>query len=356
LSGRAALKSNGAMITRRQFVVRSGLALPALAVACREPRRQDVPRPSPDTLPLVVSTWPFGKAANERALEVVRAGGSGLDAVVEGIGLVESDRTNSSVGVGGLPNAAGVVQLDACIMSGPGHRAGSVAALEGIEHPIAVARRVMERTPHVMLVGDGARRFALDEGFPEVDLNTPESQAAWRQWQAKRESAPATGTSTGTRESAPATGTSTGTHDTIALLVLMPDGHLFGGCSTSGLAYKLPGRVGDSPLIGGGLYVDDDVGAAGATGIGENILRFCGSFQVVDLMRAGATPEDACAETIRRIARKDPRGAALDVHFVAMDKHGRHGAAGVGGGFEISVTRPGASQVERSLALGDVSG
>jgi len=140
------------------------------------------------------------------------------------------------------------------------------------------------------------------------------------------------------------------------MLILMPDGHVFGGCSTSGLAHKLPGRVGDSPLVGSGLYVDDEVGAAGATGIGENVLRFCGSFQVVELMRAGASPEEACAETIRRIARKDPRGESLGINFIALDKQGRFGAAGVGKGFPFSVAHPGYSIVQGSLAVDDLPG
>lgn len=324
------------MINRRQLLVRGSLALAALGAGCRTskpPEALPPAPPEPALRPVVVSTWAFGKPANDRALAVIESGGSGLDAVVEGIGVAESDLSNSSVGAGGLPNAEGVVQLDACIMSGPGHRAGGVASLEGIEHPIAVARRVLERTPHVLLVGDGARRFALAEGFQEKDLSTPESQAAWRQWKERQASSP--------------------NHDTIALLVLMPDGHLFGGCSTSGLAYKLPGRVGDSPIIGSGLYVDDDVGAAGSTGIGENVMRFCGSFQVVELMRSGASPEEACAETIRRIARKDGKGAELGIHFVALDKQGRSGAAGVGDGFEYAVAHRQESVVLRSAALGD---
>ncbi|HAV61536.1 MAG TPA: glycosylasparaginase [Verrucomicrobiales bacterium] len=325
------------MITRRRFIAQTGLALAATGAGCRTRSTLEVKTMNARTRerPLIISTWPFGKPANERALAVVRSGGSGLDAVVEGIGVAESDLSNNSVGAGGLPNAAGVVQLDACIMAGPGHRAGSVAGLEGIEHPIAVARRVMEKTRHVMLVGAGARQFALDEGFPETDLNTEAAQAKWREWKAKQGEAEG--------------------HDTITLLVLMPDGNLFGGCSTSGLAYKLPGRVGDSPIIGGGLYVDNDVGAAGATGIGENVMRYCGSFQVVDLMRRGATPEEACAETVLRIARKDPKGIDLGIYFLALDTKGRYGAAGVGKGFDYAVAYPGYSEVLHSLALSDTN-
>ncbi len=284
--------------------------------------------------PLIISTWPFGKPANEQALATIQSGGGGLDAVVAGIGVAEADLSNTSVGAGGLPNAEGVVQLDACIMAGPGHRAGSVAGLEGIQHPIAVARRVMEKTRHVMLVGAGAKQFALREGFPETDLNTPQAQQSWREWRARQ--------------------TGAAGHDTITLLVLMPDGNVYGGCSTSGLAYKLPGRVGDSPIIGGGLYVDNDVGAAGATGIGENVMRYCGSYQVVEFMRRGASPEEACVETIHRIARQDPKGIDLGIYFLALDKQGRFGAAGVGKGFDYAVAWPGVSEIRKSLALSEL--
>src|SRR5687768_3288393 len=237
--------------------------------------------------PLVISTWPFGKPANEDALKIFKETGSVLDAVEKGIWNAE--KNNSSVGLAGIPNAAGVVQCDACIMYGPGHKGGSVAALEGIVHPISVARRVMEKTPHVMLVGAGAREFAIAEGFAQGKAVSDHQRANWLKWKAEKD--------------AKAKG-----HDTISLLVLGPDGTIAGGCSTSGLAYKLPGRVGDSPILGSGLYVDNDVGAAGATGIGENVMRYCGSFLVVEFMRQGLHPQEACVRTIERIAKMDPKG------------------------------------------------
>ena len=270
------------------------------------------------------------------------AGGPILDAVEQGIWVTESDRGNSSVGLGGIPNAAGVVQLDACIMAGPGHRAGSVAAIEGIRHPISAARRVMEKTPHVMLVGEGARLFALEEGLESVEINSAEKNAAWRK---KRAAAKAV---------APPAQKNPGNHDTIALLVLGADGNIAGGCSTSGWGGKLPGRVGDSPIIGGGLYVDNEVGAAGATGLGENVMRYCGSFLVVELMRQGLSPEEACLEAIRRIARQDPKRTDLSISFVALDKQGRFGAAGSAKGFPYSVTTASSSRVLTGPGVGKV--
>ncbi len=297
---------------------------------------------------VIVSTWPFGQPANERALKVIQAGGTGLDAVEQGIHVTENDVTNASVGLGGIPNADGVVQLDACIMAGPGHRAGSVGALAGFRHPISVARRVMETTRHVMLVGEGAAKFAAENGFERGPLVTPTQRKAWQKWRADQKSkAPATATKTKTA----GTSVRPKNHDTIALLLLTPDGHLYGGCSTSGWGYKLAGRVGDSPILGSGLYVDDEIGAAGATGIGENVMRFCGSFLVVEYLRQGLHPQEACIETIRRIARMDPKGFDLSINFVALDKRGRFGAAGTGTGFQYAVTCPTFSRVLQSPGL-----
>ncbi|MEI6565187.1 MAG: N(4)-(beta-N-acetylglucosaminyl)-L-asparaginase [Verrucomicrobiota bacterium] len=284
--------------------------------------------------PVIISTWPFGKASNEAALRILLAGGTILDAVEQGIWVTESDAKNSSVGLGGTPNAAGVVQLDACIMYGPGHRAGSVAGLEGIRHPISAARRVMEQTKHVMLVGEGARMFALEQGLESIETDAANRYQAWQKTRKK-----------------PST-QQPNNHDTIALLILGSDGTLAGGCSTSGLGGKLPGRVGDSPILGSGLYVDNEVGAAGATGIGENVMRYCGSFLVVEYMRQGLHPQAACQETIRRIARQDPKGMDLSINFVAIDKKGRVGAAGTDKGFAYSVTSQKSSEVHPNPGLG----
>ncbi len=275
-----------------------------------------------NSFPTIISTWSFGEPANKKALEVYRNGGSILDSIEHGIKLTEDDKNNTSVGIGGLPNSEGVVQLDACIMNGPNHAAGSVMALEGIKNPISIARKIMEKTPHVQLAGLGAKKFAKQLGFSEENLLTTESKKKWENWK-KKNSKP---------------DISKDNHDTIALLMIDGDGNLAGGCSTSGLAFKMPGRVGDSPIIGGGLYVDNEIGAAGATGLGENILRHCCSFMIVELMRQGLSPTKACEEVIKKASKIDPRGMDLNMFFIALDKKGRYGAAGTNKGFQFSVT------------------
>jgi N4-(beta-N-acetylglucosaminyl)-L-asparaginase len=336
-------------MSRRKFVSRTALALTG-GSALSQVRGAETPLPPrADNLPLLVSTWGFGRPANEKGLSVLLAGGSILDAVEQGIWVVESDAGNKSVGLSGIPNAAGVVQLDSCIMFGPGHRAGSVAAIEGIVHPISAARRVMERTPHVMLAGEGARMFALEEGLESVPVDTTAKYEAWRQKRAAERKAASqpSGRKKGKK-------TNPDNHDTIALLVLGADGNIAGGCSTSGWGGKLPGRVGDSPIIGSGLYVDNEVGAAGATGLGENVMRYCGSFLVVEYMRQGLHPQEACLEAIRRIARHDPKGIDLSINFMALDKQGRYGAAGTGKGFPFAVTMRSGSRVLQSPGLSQV--
>ena len=310
-------------ISRRDFIGRSTLAAGGLMLGLADRGEGGIELQK--AKPLVVSTWSYGKAANDAALAVLGQGGAALDAVEQGIWVVEADASESSVGRGGIPNADGVVQLDACIM-GPDHRAGSVAALEGFLHPISVARRVMEKTPHVMLVGEGARQFALDEGFETVELLTEGQRKAWERWKGQQEA----------QEKRPG-------HDTLALLVLDANGDIAGGCSTSGWGYKLPGRVGDSPILGSGLYVDNEVGAAGASGQGEVIMRYCGSFTVVELMRQGMAPQEACVEAIERILRKEPGSPRM--HFVALDRQGRYGSASTYPHFSYAVAAEGFSRV-----------
>lgn len=346
-------------INRRAFIAGGLATYGALAEAKASPisrRRGPVVREEllKGETPLIVSTWPFGKPANERAFETLTGGQGGLDAIEHGIRVTEADPGNSSVGLGGIPNAEGVVQLDACIMSGPGHRAGSVAAVEGFRHPISIARRVMEVTPHVMMVGQGAMMFADAHGFEKGPKVSPGQERAWRRWKARQAEAVKKADAKEGATEASVADTPALNHDTIAMILLMPNGDVFGGCSTSGWGYKLAGRVGDSPLIGGGLYVDNEVGAAGATGLGENVLRYCGSFLVVEFMRQGMHPQEACAATIHRIARLDPKGYDLSINFIALDKKGRFGAAGTGSGFQYAVTYPGKSEVLQSPGLTDV--
>ena len=322
-------------MTRRKFLNQA--ALGALAASTVTVGRSAESPTEKGEAPLIVSTWPFGKAANDAALKILLRDGSLLDAVEQGIWVTES-AGDGSVGLSGRPNAAGVVQLDACIMNGPDHKAGSVAGLEGIRHPISAARRVMEKTRHVLLVGEGARLFALEEGLASVESNSRERYDQWQKQRAAQRSQPA--------EKKP------DNHDTIALLVLGANGNLAGGCSTSGLGGKLPGRVGDSPIIGSGLYVDNEVGAAGATGLGENVMRYCASFLIVEFMRQGMSPQEACVKVIRRIIQTEPKGANLSINFVALDKHGRYGAAGTDGGFQYSVTMPASSRVLANPGIG----
>jgi N4-(beta-N-acetylglucosaminyl)-L-asparaginase len=272
--------------------------------------------------PLFIATWPFGKAACEEAWDVLKASGSMLDAIENGINVTELDTTVDSVGDGGLPNAAGVVQLDACIMDGENQKAGAVACVEGYPTPISIARRVMDTTRHVTLVGPDAAEFAARHGFTSKNLLSPTARQAWERWKARQAAGESEDHS----------------HDTIALLGLGADGHLAGGCSTSGLAYKLPGRVGDSPIIGSGLYVDGRVGAAGATGVGENVLRYCCTFLIVEFMRQGMKPTEACVAAIRRVADGDQKAPGeLSINFVAINKHGEVGAAGTDDHFRAAV-------------------
>jgi len=296
------------------------------------------------TDPVVIATWPFGRTAVEVTWNQLNQGHAALDSAIAGAQAVEDDPKVESVGFGGIGNAIGTVTLDACVMDGATLACGAVAGLENIRHPAALARRVMEKTPHVLLVGEGARWFAMQQGFPLETLLTPESVANWYKRKPKAERQPTT----------PPQGTP-GNHDTVAVLALDAKGHLGGVCTTSGLAHKLPGRVGDSPLIGHGLYVDDTAGAAGATGTGEEIIRINGSFFIVEQMRAGKHPQEACEIAIKRVnATAVRRGVHPEgVAFIALDPKGRVGAAcTVPTKFQYAVAKGGKIELLPAKSLG----
>jgi len=279
----------------------------------------------------VVSTWDFGVGANQAAWKVLAAGGSALDAVEAGARWAESDLCNSTVGHCGNPDRDGVLTLDASIMAGDG-RCGSVAALADILHPVSVARQVMEKTPHVMLVGEGAQQFAVQQGFERRKLLTAEAEQAWRQWLKTEHYAPQINAE---RRGMPG---DKDNHDTLGMLAIDANGQMAGACTTSGMAFKMHGRVGDSPIIGAGLYVDNEVGAATASGMGEEMIRNAASFLVVELMRQGLSPGEACREAIARVVRKRPEASrTLQVCFLALNHKGEVGAYALHRGFVYAV-------------------
>ena len=313
------------MSTRRQFLQTSML----LAAAGAAPRVLASPPTASGAR--VVSTWDFGVGANQAAWQVLNAGGSALDAVEAGARWAESELCNSTVGHCGYPDRDGVLSLDACIMDGDG-RCGSVAALSDILHPVSVARAVMEKTPHVMLVGEGAQQFAVEQGFERRKLLTPEAEKAWQEWLKTEQYAPQINAE---RRGLPG---NKDNHDTLGIVAIDAHGHMAGACTTSGMAWKMHGRVGDSPIIGAGLYVDNEVGAATASGMGEEMIRNAASFLVVELMRQGRSPADACREAIERVVHKRPEASrTLQVCFLAMDKQGRTGAYALHRGFVYAV-------------------
>ena len=296
--------------------------------------------------PIVISTWDFGIAANAAAWQVLKNKGRALDAVEQGVHVPEADPQNQSVGLGGLPDRDGRVSLDACIMDEFGN-CGSVAALEYILHPISVARRVMEKTPHVMLAGDGALQFALEQGFKKENLLTAKSEKAWKEWLKTAKYEPQINIENKLFSPNKLPGNQYN-HDTIGMLAMDAAGNLSGACTTSGMAYKLHGRVGDSPIIGAGLYVDNEAGGAVSTGVGEEVIRNVGSFLVVELMRQGFPPEEACKEAVMRIIRKKPQTAkSIQVGFLAINKKGKYGAYAIQKGFSFAVC----DQVDQAMLI-----
>ncbi len=268
--------------------------------------------------PVVISTWDHGIPANNKAWEILSSNGSSLNASEKGVMVVESNPEVRTVGIGSRPDREGHVTLDACIMDGESGKCGSVAFLQDIENPIGVARLVMEQTPHAMIVGAGAKQFALSNGFEETNLLTQISTDEYNEWLKTSEYQPVINIEN---------------HDTIGLLSLDSSGNLAGACTTSGAAYKMHGRVGDSPLIGAGLFVDNEIGGACATGLGEAVIRSAGSAMVVETMRNGAEPEKACEMIVERIIKKEKSIENLQVGFLALRKDGSFGSFCIYQGF-----------------------
>jgi len=271
--------------------------------------------------PIILSTWNHGVPANADAWVKLKKTGSILDAVEAGVRNTELDLENLSVGLQGLPDREGITTLDASIMLGDGS-CGSVAFVRQVKHPISLARAVMEKTPHVMLAGEGARQFAIAQGFPlEEEKLSPKAQVEYDKWKVTSQYKPIINVEN---------------HDTIGMIGLDAAGKLAGSCTTSGLAYKMHGRIGDSPIIGAGLFVDDEVGAATATGLGESIIRICGSFLIVELMRQGRSPQEACEEAVRRLVSKNKNIKDIQAGFLAINKEGEVGAFAVHPGFNYA--------------------
>jgi isoaspartyl peptidase/L-asparaginase-like protein (Ntn-hydrolase superfamily) len=301
---------------------------------------------------IAVATWPFGQIAVKAAAPLLQQGKPALDAAIAGAQAVEDDPKVHTVGYGGLPNSIGTVQLDACVMDGQTLACGAVAALENVRHPAALARRVMEKTPHILLVGEGARLFAVQQGFPLETVNTAEGLELWEKRRLKLKGQPAA-LPHANREAGGAEALFG--HDTVAVLALDQKGNLGGVCTTSGVPFKLPGRVGDSPLIGHGLYVDNTAGAAGGTGVGEEIIRIGGSLSIVEAMRAGRPPQEACEAAIRKVnAIAVRRGVhPAEVAFLALDPKGRVGAACTEKtNFTYAVATPGKVELLKAPELG----
>ena len=281
--------------------------------------------------PVVLTTWD-NVPANEAAYHVLKSGGLAVDAIEAGIRITEVDTTDQSVGVGGLPDASGEVTLDACIMDHTGN-AGSVTFLKNISHPISVARLVMDSTPHVMLSGQGAYDYAIQNGFKPENLLTQTARLQWETWKKDPSN-------------------KADNHDTIGMLAVDKEGRISGGCSTSGMAYKVPGRVGDSPIIGAGLFIDNTIGGATATGVGEEVMKTVGSFLIVELMRQGLSPQEACEEGVHRIAKFHP-APDFQIGYIALNKKGEIGAYAMQPGFVYAITVSGETTVNKSLAYND---
>ncbi len=329
------------MSDRRAFLKFSLLTSAILAsgksLLANDSRKIPELQPTVKDNPIVISTWDFGKEANKAAWKVLVGGGRALDAVEAGVMVPEADPENQTVGLGGRPDRDGRVTLDASIMD-ENSKCGAVTCLEHIVHAISVARLVMEKSPHVMLAGEGALRFALANGFKKENLLTEKSEQEWKDWLKESKYNPVINTENQSHKSINNLPGGKLNHDTIGMVAMDKSGNLSGACTTSGLAFKMHGRVGDSPIIGAGLYVDNEVGAATSTGMGEEVIRVVGSHLVVELMRQGLSPEDACKMAVERVARKNPEAYKnFQIGFIALNKKGEYGGYALQKGFSFAV-------------------
>jgi N4-(beta-N-acetylglucosaminyl)-L-asparaginase len=333
------------MPSRRKFL-QASLLTSATALFTKNVFAKITKKPTVLNNAVVISTWDFGKTANVGAWEVLSKGGRALDAVEQGARIPEADPANQTIGYGGLPDRDGYVTLDACIMD-EYYNCGAVLCLENIIHPVSVARLVMEKTPHIFLSGEGAFQFALANGFKKQNLLTEKSEKDWKKWLKTANYKPEINVENRlyNKDTDPMPG-GPDNHDTIGMVAMDANANLSGACTTSGMAYKMRGRVGDSPIIGAGLYVDNEVGAATATGVGEEVIRIVGSHLVVELMRQGKSPEGACKEAVERIIKRNPeKSKSIQVGFVALNKQGEWGAYSLQKGFSYSVQNNSIQQV-----------
>ncbi len=323
------------MLQRRKFLQLSSLGLGAFSFSGFTKDKTATRKP------IVISTWDAGIAANAAAWKVLGKGGRALDAVEQGVMVTEASQ-NCCVGLGANPDRDGFVTLDSCIMD-ENANCGSVAFLERIKHPVSVARRVMEKTPHVMLVGSGAQQFAVEEGFTlEPQKLSDDAKRSYEQWLKKSEYKPMINIENTNKKQTAFVPTKFDNgewnHDTIGMVAMDAAGNLSGSCTTSGMGFKMRGRLGDSPIIGAGLFVDNEVGAATATGQGEDVIRICGSHLVVELMRQGLSPENACKKAVERIIKiKGAKAKEIQVGFIAINKQGEYGGYCIQKGFNFAV-------------------
>jgi N4-(beta-N-acetylglucosaminyl)-L-asparaginase len=309
------------MISRKQFLKLGALGTASIPLIAQSKPFAETIKPRLNA-PVVLSTWNFGIAANDAAMQVLKKGGRALDAVEQGVMIPEADETISSVGIGSFPDRDGNVTLDACIMDEK-LNCGSVAYVRNYLHPISIARAVMEKTAHVMIVGQGAEDFAASLGMKKVNLLTENMKNEWQKWIKENKYTPKK--------------IDVNNHDTIGMIALDNFGNMSGACTTSGAAWKMAGRVGDSPIIGAGMYCDNAVGGAAATGKGEAVIRICGSFLVVELMRQGMSPNDACKEAVMRLIASEPDWKNTMIGFIALRKDGEVGSYALHEGFQYAV-------------------